>query len=185
MNTWITTEHWVEQDFSGWYRTKPFFSLYHKLQERALRRDGRNHMWAPGREVPLPLLYSWRELKVELAMTGEVWNAVRQNSPKEVAGLPDYIHFVGWYMPFNKVLVISTFIELGRVTLMCGDGGNDCSVLKMVHKLNWFLRWVMPTTTTLTATKMWLWPQWWWRSRAWWGQWWWQQRRWQWCWWWW
>lgn len=85
------------------------------------------------KEVPLPSLDSLRESKVELAMTGEVWKALQMNSPKEVAGLADYVRVVGRCTPFDKVSVISAFIELGHVTLMCGDGGNDCGALKTAH----------------------------------------------------
>ena len=85
------------------------------------------------KEVPLPSPDSLRESKVELAMTGEVWNALQLNSLKKVTGLADYIRVVGRCTPFDKVSVISAFIELGQVTLMCGDGGNDCGALKTAH----------------------------------------------------
>jgi cation-transporting ATPase 13A3/4/5 len=84
-------------------------------------------------EVSLPSLDSLRESKVELAMTGEVWNALRVGSPKKVTGLAEYVRVVGRCTPFDKVSVISAFIELGHVTLMCGDGGNDCGALKTAH----------------------------------------------------
>jgi cation-transporting ATPase 13A3/4/5 len=84
-------------------------------------------------EVSLPSLDSLRESEIELAMTGEIWNALRMGSPKEVTGLAEYIRVVGRCTPFDKVSVISAFIELGHVTLMCGDGGNDCGALKTAH----------------------------------------------------
>lgn len=84
-------------------------------------------------EISLPSLDLLRESNIELAMTGEVWNALRTGSPKEMAGLADYVCVVGRCTPFDKVSVISAFIELGHVTLMCGDGGNDCGALKTAH----------------------------------------------------
>ena len=33
----------------------------------------------------------------------------------------------------DKVSIVSTFVEIGEITLMCGDGGNDCGALKAAH----------------------------------------------------
>ena len=84
-------------------------------------------------EVSLPSLDSLRASKVELAITGEVWNALWRNYPKEVSSLAEYIRIVGRCTPLDKVSVISALNELGHVTLMCGDGGNDCGALKTAH----------------------------------------------------
>jgi predicted P-type ATPase len=85
------------------------------------------------REVSLPPLDTLRESNIELAITGDVWNALLTDSPKELFGLSDYIRIVGRCTPVHKVSVIQTFNELGHVTLMCGDGGNDCGALKTAH----------------------------------------------------
>ena len=84
-------------------------------------------------EVSLPSIDSLKASKVELAMTGEVWNALCRNYPKEATSLIDYIRVIGRCTPFDKVSVISALNELGHVTLMCGDGGNDCGALKTAH----------------------------------------------------
>jgi magnesium-transporting ATPase (P-type) len=35
--------------------------------------------------------------------------------------------------PLHKVSVVSTFVEMGHITAMVGDGGNDCGALKAAH----------------------------------------------------
>jgi magnesium-transporting ATPase (P-type) len=44
-----------------------------------------------------------------------------------------YIRVYGRCTPFHKVSVVTTFVAMGHVTLMCGDGGNDCGALKVAH----------------------------------------------------
>jgi magnesium-transporting ATPase (P-type) len=70
---------------------------------------------------------------VELAVTGEVWGHLIQNDPKMAANLARCIRVYGRCTPFTKVSVVSTFVEMGYITLMCGDGGNDCGALKTAH----------------------------------------------------
>jgi cation-transporting ATPase 13A3/4/5 len=84
-------------------------------------------------EVPLPSINNLRTSGIELAVTGKVWASLLANDPKNAAGLAEHIRVYGRCTPFDKVSVVSTFVDLGYITLMCGDGGNDCGALKTAH----------------------------------------------------
>ena len=70
---------------------------------------------------------------VELAMTGEVWSRLLENSPAQAVQLSSFIRVYGRCTPNDKVSVVATFVREGHITLMCGDGGNDCGALKTAH----------------------------------------------------
>jgi cation-transporting ATPase 13A3/4/5 len=84
-------------------------------------------------EVPFPSIDRLRTSGIELAVTGKVWASLLANDPKNAVALAEYIRVYGRCTPFDKVSVVSTFVELGYITLMCGDGGNDCGALKTAH----------------------------------------------------
>jgi predicted P-type ATPase len=84
-------------------------------------------------EVELPSIDAIQASNTELAVTGEVWQSLRQADPKMAMVLAEHIRVYGRCTPFDKVSVVSTFVELGYITLMCGDGGNDCGALKTAH----------------------------------------------------
>jgi cation-transporting ATPase 13A3/4/5 len=84
-------------------------------------------------EVPLPSINNLRTSGIELAVTGKVWASLLANDPKNAAELAERIRVYGRCTPFDKVSVVSTFVDLGYITLMCGDGGNDCGALKTAH----------------------------------------------------
>ncbi|KAL3780294.1 hypothetical protein HJC23_001335 [Cyclotella cryptica] len=68
-----------------------------------------------------------------LAMTGEVWNHLLRYDPKSAIALGNHTFVYGRCTPNDKVSVVSTFVQYGDITLMCGDGGNDCGALKAAH----------------------------------------------------
>ncbi|KAL7471342.1 hypothetical protein ACHAXS_011637 [Conticribra weissflogii] len=68
-----------------------------------------------------------------LAMTGEVWNYLLKYDPKSALEYAKHTHVFGRTTPNDKVSIVSTFVEIGEITLMCGDGGNDCGALKAAH----------------------------------------------------
>ena len=70
---------------------------------------------------------------VELAVTGAVWEEMLKRDPEKAAKLAQAIRVYGRCTPYHKVSVVSTFVDMGKITLMCGDGGNDCGALKIAH----------------------------------------------------
>ena len=70
---------------------------------------------------------------IVLAVTGEVWRYLLENKQEYALQISDHIRVYGRCTPYEKVSVISCFVHKGEITLMCGDGGNDCGALKMAH----------------------------------------------------
>lgn len=88
-----------------------------------------------GKITKLPLIENLADIDndIELAVTGEVWNTLLLNSPEHATELAKYIRIYGRCTPSDKVSVVSEFVKMGFITLMCGDGGNDCGALKTAH----------------------------------------------------
>jgi magnesium-transporting ATPase (P-type) len=70
---------------------------------------------------------------MDLAVTGEAWSSLLQDDPKYAASIAPHIRVFGRCNPSDKVSVVSHFVQQGKKTLMCGDGGNDCGSLKSAH----------------------------------------------------
>jgi magnesium-transporting ATPase (P-type) len=68
-----------------------------------------------------------------LALTGEVWEHLLNHDPKAALQYAQRAKVFGRCTPNDKVSIVSTFVEMGDITLMCGDGGNDCGALKAAH----------------------------------------------------
>jgi magnesium-transporting ATPase (P-type) len=66
----------------------------------------------------------------ELAITGEAWNTLRKAHPEDAFLIGKNIRVFGRCSPSDKVSVVASFSERGHITLMCGDGQNDCGSLK-------------------------------------------------------
>lgn len=73
------------------------------------------------------------ESNVDLAISGEVWTALLARSEVEAMQLANFIKVYGRCSPNDKVSIVATFVKRGYITLMCGDGGNDCGALKTAH----------------------------------------------------
>jgi magnesium-transporting ATPase (P-type) len=67
---------------------------------------------------------------VSLAITGEAWKVLRKTDPEEAVCIGKNVRVFGRCDPADKVSVVTSFSERGHVTLMCGDGQNDCGSLK-------------------------------------------------------
>jgi magnesium-transporting ATPase (P-type) len=86
-----------------------------------------------GEAIDLPSIGSQELRGCQLAISGRAWASLLLNSPDLTAGLMDYIRVVGRCTPRDKVSVVSEYVRSGHITLMSGDGGNDCGALKMAH----------------------------------------------------
>ncbi|GKY97857.1 hypothetical protein MPSEU_000743700 [Mayamaea pseudoterrestris] len=86
-----------------------------------------------GEQCTRPPIEELLQSGTELAISGQAFGILRTADPKEAARLMDFIRVYGRCTPYDKVSIVSAYNELGRVTLMCGDGGNDCGALKTAH----------------------------------------------------
>jgi len=73
------------------------------------------------------------ELHYDLAMMGFVWERILHDDNSYALALLDHVRVYGRCTPTNKTSIISTMISKGYITMMCGDGGNDCGALRMAH----------------------------------------------------
>jgi predicted P-type ATPase len=69
----------------------------------------------------------------DLAITGDAWSSLVSRDPEYAKLIVKYIRVFGRCNPECKVSVVTTLVQLGYVTLMCGDGQNDCGALKAAH----------------------------------------------------
>ena len=70
---------------------------------------------------------------IDLAVSGEVWSKMLEHAPTQAVQLANHIKIYGRCTPNDKVSVVASFVNEGFITLMCGDGGNDCGALKTAH----------------------------------------------------
>lgn len=68
---------------------------------------------------------------VELAMTGKSFGVLRQSS--ELGPLLLHTRIFARMTPNDKITCVALHNELGVITGMCGDGGNDCGALRAAH----------------------------------------------------
>ena len=71
-----------------------------------------------------------------LAVSGDVWAALVDTSSNlfdlgKAGSIAPYLSVVGRCSPLDKVLVVDYYVKEGYITMMCGDGGNDCGALKI------------------------------------------------------
>jgi cation-transporting ATPase 13A3/4/5 len=92
-------------------------------------------MWTTesGQMVDLPAVGSSELRGCQLAVSGRAWTSMLLNSPELASNVMDQIRVYGRCSPRDKVVVVSEYVKAGHVTLMVGDGGNDCGALKMAH----------------------------------------------------
>jgi magnesium-transporting ATPase (P-type) len=67
---------------------------------------------------------------INLAISGEAWQMLRETDSIHAFSIGKHVSVFGRCSPSDKVSVVASFTERGHVTLMCGDGQNDCSSLK-------------------------------------------------------
>ena len=61
---------------------------------------------------------------VELAVSGAVWEALIQRDMTVAGKMAHVIRVYGRCTPYHKVSVVTTFVNMGSIVMMCGDGGN-------------------------------------------------------------
>ncbi|CAB9524521.1 Probable cation-transporting ATPase 13A4 [Seminavis robusta] len=71
--------------------------------------------------------------RTQVVMSGEAWQQLLSRQRTYAFALAPSLRVVGRCSPQDKVSVVDTFVSLGFVTMMCGDGGNDCGALKAAH----------------------------------------------------
>jgi len=81
--------------------------------------------------VDLPSIDSMKASGTMLAVSGEAFEYLKSSSLN--LQYMDLIRVYGRCTPHDKVAVVSQFVEQGYITMMCGDGGNDCGALKTAH----------------------------------------------------
>lgn len=86
-----------------------------------------------GETIELPTFEKLELGLYEIAVSGKAWSVLRTTSPKLAAQLTNWVRVFGRCTPYDKVSVVKSFVELGFITLMCGDGGNDAGALKVAH----------------------------------------------------
>jgi cation-transporting ATPase 13A3/4/5 len=88
-----------------------------------------------GNPVELPSISELRTCKsyIELAMSGHVWEHLITKKPEEAKLLAHFIRVIGRCSPGDKISMVDCFNKQGFITLMCGDGGNDCGALRTAH----------------------------------------------------
>jgi predicted P-type ATPase len=89
--------------------------------------------WVEGPEdtpAKLPAPAAWAGSAVELAMSGPVWESLWAADPVNATRLAHFTRVVGRCSPSTKISFVDCFNRDGFITLMCGDGGNDCGALK-------------------------------------------------------
>jgi phosphoserine phosphatase len=72
------------------------------------------------RAVTLPPADQLSSSGLELAVSGSVWELLRSSSGSDALLYAQVIRVYGRCTPHHKVSVVSTFVEQGKITLMCG-----------------------------------------------------------------
>jgi len=83
--------------------------------------------------VCLPSMCEVANSQTALAVTGAVWCALYTKWRQQADEYAPYIRVYGRCTPNDKLSVVDYFVDKGFITMMCGDGGNDCGALKTAH----------------------------------------------------
>jgi magnesium-transporting ATPase (P-type) len=70
---------------------------------------------------------------IELALLGHVWDALWEKDKMKATRIAHFVRVIGRCSPQTKVTIVDAFNVDGFITMMCGDGGNDCGALKTAH----------------------------------------------------
>jgi predicted P-type ATPase len=70
---------------------------------------------------------------IELALLGHVWDQLWEMDKVKATRVAHFVRVIGRCSPHTKITIVDCFNRDGFITLMCGDGGNDCGALKTAH----------------------------------------------------
>ncbi|KAL3912222.1 MAG: hypothetical protein SGILL_006969, partial [Bacillariaceae sp.] len=93
-------------------------------------------VWSDENEEPvedLPSIQQLTESHTQLAISGEAFSLFMTLDPLKATEATPLIKVFGRCTPYDKVMVVNTFIKAGSITMFCGDGGNDVGSLKAAH----------------------------------------------------
>jgi magnesium-transporting ATPase (P-type) len=88
---------------------------------------------ATGDTATVPSTAELTNGSTQLAMSGAAFDALCTKDPSEAARILQHVRVFGRCTPRHKVFVVDCYVNLGFITMMCGDGGNDCGALKAAH----------------------------------------------------
>ena len=75
-------------------------------------------------KVDLPSVEDMKTKDTVLAMSGAAFDHLWSEDPVEAGSLLSLVRVYGRCTPYDKVAVVSAFVNAGYITLMAGDGGN-------------------------------------------------------------
>lgn len=79
-------------------------------------------------KVDLPSVEDMKTKDTVLAMSGAAFDHLWSEDPVEAGSLLSLVRVYGRCTPYDKVAVVSAFVNAGYITLMAGDGGNVSSI---------------------------------------------------------
>jgi cation-transporting ATPase 13A3/4/5 len=97
--------------------------------------DDRTIVWVTesDAECELPSVDTLKASGTKLAISGAAFSVLCLADAAKARHLMELIRVYGRCNPHDKVAVVSSFVNAGFITMMCGDGGNDCGALKAAH----------------------------------------------------
>lgn len=95
--------------------------------------EGTNERYTDMNNSQLLSVLMKRNSNIELALLGSVWDYLWEMDKVKATNIAHFIRVIGRCSPHTKVTIVDAFNRDGFITLMCGDGGNDCGALKTAH----------------------------------------------------
>jgi magnesium-transporting ATPase (P-type) len=93
------------------------------------KHDSDSVIWTNegGNVVGMPSTEELECGRIQLAMSGKAWSALRTHDPKVAIHIAPFVRVFGRCTPYEKVSVVETFVEHGYITMMCGMSlGGPC-----------------------------------------------------------
>lgn len=94
---------------------------------------GKPYQEATNAELLDQLAANGQKGNIELALMGNVWDKLWDLDKEKATKVAHFVRVIGRCSPQTKVTIVNSFNRDGFITMMCGDGGNDCGALKTAH----------------------------------------------------